>query len=319
MPGQRKLLIVIAGPTAVGKTSMAIEVASHFESEIISSDSRQIYKEMTIGTAKPSKEELARIPHHFIGSVSIFEPYNTGMYERDALRKISELHDKHDIVIVSGGTGLYIKAILEGLDSFPEVPAKILEKWVQHFREHGLSFLQESLQELDPDYYAIVDRANHRRLIRALTVTDASGTPYSNFLSRAPEPRPFLAHCFTLVRNRETLYAHINERVDMMLEKGLMEEVERLFPHRHLRALKTVGYQEFFKYLEGNITYDEAVRQVKAHTRQYAKRQMTWFRNQGTYMSWDADDISGLIRHLSERVRKLTGLQPDINETYEKE
>ncbi|RMD71129.1 MAG: tRNA (adenosine(37)-N6)-dimethylallyltransferase MiaA, partial [Bacteroidetes bacterium] len=271
----QKTLIVIGGPTASGKTALAIELARHFGTEIVSADSRQIYREMTIGTAKPTPEELAAVPHHFIDSHSIHDTYSAGQYERDALVLLERLFSQHDVVVAAGGSGLYLKALMEGLDDFPEIPPEVEHEVEALFAEKGLPALQEQVARADPAYYEVVDRHNPARLLRALKVIRATGRPFSAFRKSRPAPRPWRQVPVLLMPEREALYARINRRAEAMIETGLLDEVRRLYPYRHLRPLQTVGYQEFFPWIEGSRTLEEAIRLFKRNTRRYAKRQMT--------------------------------------------
>lgn len=277
----KKHLIVIGGPTASGKTAWAIRLARQFQTEIVSADSRQFYREMQIGTAKPSEEELSRAPHHFIGNLSIRDAYSVGDYEREALHLLDELFERHSVVVLAGGSGLYIKALCEGLDDFPEVPAQVRKSVEDFFETEGLEALQEEVRRVDPAYFAEVDIQNPARLIRALAVWRASGRPFSQFRRRESSMRSFTPVYLQLHHPRAELYERINRRVDAMIEKGLVEEARQLYPQRERTALQTVGYQEWFDYFEGRYPYGEAVRLIKRNTRRYAKRQLTWMRRDG--------------------------------------
>ncbi|QMU29737.1 tRNA (adenosine(37)-N6)-dimethylallyltransferase MiaA [Adhaeribacter radiodurans] len=274
---KEKYLIVVVGPTAVGKTDLCIQLAKHYKTVIISADSRQFYHEMTIGTAKPTLAEMQGIPHYFINSHHITQEYNAGAYEQEVLRLLDELFTQHSCVILTGGSGLYVRAVLEGMDEMPEVPTSIRESLIQQKQEQGLAHLLQKLQELDPAYYNQVDKANTQRIIRALEVSLATGQPYSSFRTKEPVDRPFQIIKIGLNRDRAELYARIDARVDGMLEAGLLEEVQQLLPYRNHNALQTVGYQELFSYLAGEYDWDEAVRLLKRNSRRYAKRQLTWF------------------------------------------
>lgn len=281
-------LITVIGPTAIGKTALAVSLAKYFETEVVSSDSRQFYKEMTIGTAVPSQEERKGIPHHFIQHISIATSYSVGRYEQDALILLSQLFEKYPQVILVGGSGLYMSALLEGLDIFPETKPGIREELNKAFKEEGITVLQTQLQRLDPKYYEAVDQHNPHRLIRALEVCLSSGKPYSSFLDQPKPPRPFIPVLVGLSTEREMLYARINERVDQMMNRGLLKEAELLFPYRDYNALQTVGYQELFTYLEGNCSLDEAVSEIKKNTRRFAKRQLTWYRKMENVLWFDS-------------------------------
>ena len=278
MSSKKPLLICVVGPTAIGKTSLSIELARAFSTEIISADSRQFFKEMNIGTAVPSSEELLAAPHHFIQHKSINEHYTVGEFEREALSKIAELSKNQEIIIMVGGSGLYVDAVVEGLDHFPEIKEGIRETLNTELDELGIAPLQEELKKVDATYYDSIDIENPRRLIRALEVHRSSGAPYSSFLRKHETIRPFNTLYIGLTAERPTVYDRINRRVDIMMEEGLLDEAKRLLKHRALNALQTVGYRELFQYLEGNYTLDEAVSEIKKNTRRFAKRQGTWFR-----------------------------------------
>ena len=284
MPPPKKYLIVVAGPTASGKTAAAVRLAKQYETVVISADSRQFYREMSIGTAKPTPEEMEGIPHFFIDSLSIFDTYTVGDFERDALALLDKLYQSHDVVVLAGGSGLFIKALCEGLDRFPDVPAEVRRKVEEGYREKGLEYLQDALRRADPDYFAVVDIRNPHRLIRALAVFEASGMPFSAFRNRQVAPRPFTPVYMLLEWDRQVLYQRIERRVDEMVQKGLVEEARRLFPHRGCNALQTVGYIELFDHFEGKTTLEEAIALIKQHTRNYAKRQLTWFRKQAGWI-----------------------------------
>ncbi|WP_339652593.1 tRNA (adenosine(37)-N6)-dimethylallyltransferase MiaA [uncultured Salegentibacter sp.] len=271
-------LLNVVGPTAIGKTSLAINLAKKFNTEIISADSRQFYKEMRIGTAVPSTEELEAAKHHFIQHISIEDAYNVGDFEAEAIQKLEEIFQDHDIVIMVGGSGLYTKSVLQGLDYFPEVPAEIRENLNLKYEENGLVPLQKELQKYDPEYYNVADVENPQRVIRALEVCITSGKPYSSYLNQPKKQRDFIPISIGLTADREIIYERINRRVDLMMNEGLLEEVEKLFAHKHLNALNTVGYKELFSYLEGKIPLETAVSEIKKNTRRFAKRQLTWFR-----------------------------------------
>lgn len=276
----KKTLIVIAGPTAIGKTTLAIQVAQHYKCDILSADSRQFYREMNIGTAKPDAEELAAAPHHFIDSLSIEDAYSVGDYERDALKKLEEIFLTNDTAVLVGGSGLYIKALCEGLDVFPDVPEEVKLQLEKDLEENGLAPLAAELKEKDLEYFTEVDSSNSRRVLRALSIIRATGKTFSSFRTRNISPRPFQSVYVALTSDREKLYERINLRVDKMLEAGLLDEVKSLYPKKSLKSLQTVGYQEFFKHFDGETSMEEAIELMKRNSRRYAKRQMTWFRNQ---------------------------------------
>jgi len=275
---KEKYLIVVGGTTASGKTGFAIRLAQYFNTSIISVDSRQFYREMSIGTAKPTVDELAQAPHHFIGHRSIFDSYSAGDFETEALALLDRLFQEKDIVIACGGSGLYLKAITEGLNDFPEVPMATRQAIEKEYEEKGLEWLQGRLQQVDPAYCQIVDMQNPHRLIRALSVYEVSGEAFSSFRQQQGPKRNFQAIYLQLYWPREEQYQRINQRVDAMMEAGQLAEAKGLFPHRHLTALQTVGYQELFAHLAGESTLAEAIDLIKRNTRRYAKRQLTWMR-----------------------------------------
>lgn len=277
MQPKRKTLLTIVGPTAIGKTRMAIALATHFGTEILSCDSRQFFKELRIGTAVPSAEELAQVPHHFIQHKSIFEAYSVGDFERDAIALLDKLFKKHDVVVMVGGSGLYAKAIIDGLDNFPEVDEVIRQELNEAYAQKGIEYLQELLKTLDEVQYNQMDVQNPQRLIRALEVCRASGKPYSSFLQRKEKQRDFTSVQIGLTADRTEVYERINKRVDMMLEEGLLIEAQDMMPYKHLNALQTVGYKELFSFFEGECSFEAAIEAIKMNTRRFAKRQFTWF------------------------------------------
>lgn len=285
----KKTLIIIAGPTASGKTAFAIELAKALNTVILSADSRQFYKEMSIGTAAPTEEELSQAKHYFVHHISIEDKYDVADYEREAIQLLDELFKTHDTVIMTGGSGLFIDAVCNGIDTMPDVQPEIREKVQKLFDEGGLKALQDEVQRLDPEYFAIVDQQNPRRLQRALEVCCQTGKPFSSFRSGSTIQRDFEIKKYALLWDRQVLIERIDKRVDMMMEQGLLEEAKALYPQRHLNALNTVGYKELFAYFDGQCTLEEAVEQIKIHTRQYAKRQMTWLRKDNSY-TWIMPD-----------------------------
>ena len=277
MQPKRKTLLTIVGPTAIGKTRMAIALATHFGTEILSCDSRQFFKELRIGTAVPSAEELMAAPHHFIQHKSIFESYSVGDFERDVIALLDKLFKKHDVVVMVGGSGLYAKAIIDGLDDFPEVDEIIRQELNEAYAQKGIGYLQELLKTLDEVQYNQMDVQNPQRLIRALEVCRASGKPYSSFLQRKEKQRDFTSVQIGLTADRTEVYERINKRVDMMLEEGLLIEAQDMMPYKHLNALQTVGYKELFSFFEGECSFEAAIEAIKMNTRRFAKRQFTWF------------------------------------------
>lgn len=290
-----KTLIAIVGPTAVGKTAMAIELAQYFDAEIISADSRQFYREMNIGTAKPTALELSQAPHHFIDSHSIEEDYSAGDFERDALAMLATLFQKKDVVIMVGGSGLFVRAVCEGLDNLPKALPETRERLNNRFDDEGIVPLQAYLKEVDPVYYDQVDISNVQRVIRALEVYETTGLPFSNFLQNTKAQRPFEIITIGLTMDRAILYERINMRVDLMIKDGLLDEVKSLTSFKHKPALMTVGYSELFDFLEAKISWEEAIDKVKQNSRRYAKRQLTWFKKDKSTVWFDPKDKKQII------------------------
>lgn len=298
----KKTLIVVVGPTAVGKTALAINLAQHFDTEILSADSRQFYREMNIGTAKPDELELAAAKHHFINSHAIAEEYSAGDFERDALRLLDKLFVHKDIVVMVGGSGLFVRAVCEGLDDLPKAPEGVRDALNKELAEVGLERLKTRLKEIDPAYYAVADIDNPQRVIRALEVYEASGNTMSFYQKRDVERRPFDIITIGLNMDREKLYTRINMRVDKMMESGLLEEVKALDAYRYKPAMLTVGYSEIFDYFDGNIGLEEAVDKIKQNSRRYAKRQITWFKKYGNTTWFEPVDIDNIICFLEEKI-----------------
>ena len=297
---KKNTLIVIAGPTASGKTAFAIKVARALNTVILSADSRQFYKEMSIGTAAPTEEELSQAKHYFVHHISIEDKYDVADYERDVLQLLDELFKTHDAVVMTGGSGLFIDAVCNGIDAMPDVNPEIREKVEKLYQDEGLHGMQEALQHLDPDYYAIVDQQNPRRLQRALEVCYQTGKPFSSFRSGNAVKRDFDIKKYAILWDRQRLIERIDKRVDMMMEQGLLEEAKSLYPKRHLNAMNTVGYKELFAYFDGQCTLEEAVEQIKIHTRQYAKRQMTWLRKDNSYRWIMPEDFDNTVSTLQQ-------------------
>jgi tRNA dimethylallyltransferase len=273
-----QFLIVIVGPTAVGKTALSVELASRFDTEVISADSRQIYKELNIAVAKPSIDEMKMVRHHFISRVSVTDNYDAAKFGEEALAVIHEIHASHTYAILCGGSGLYVKALLEGFDPMPPIPDEVRSRIIESYDKNGIEWLQAEVEAGDPDYFEVVDRRNPQRLMRALEVIQSTGFRLSTLRTQHKRKLPFEVIKVGLHMDRNELYSRIDQRVDEMIVNGLFDEAERLFPMRSLNALQTVGYQEIFGFLEGKYDREEAIRLLKRNTRRYAKRQMTWFR-----------------------------------------
>lgn len=278
MRSVEKTLIIIGGPTASGKTSLAIEVAKYIRSEIVSADSRQFYREMNIGTAKPNSEQLAEVKHHFINSHSIHDEMNTGIYETECIALLNNLFQKNNQIVMVGGTGLYINAVVNGIDNLPKANSEIRNQLQQQLKKDGIESLQLRLKEVDKISYSKIDLKNPNRLMRALEVYIVTGKPYSSLLKNKKVERDFTVKMFGLERNREMLYKTINERVNDMINNGLLKEVQELYPFKNLNALQTVGYTELFDFIENKTSLEVAIEKIKQHTRNYAKRQVTWFK-----------------------------------------
>jgi len=282
-----KFLISIVGPTAIGKTALSIKLAQHFNTEIISADSRQFFKEMSIGTAVPTPSELASAKHHFIHHMSIEEDYNVGDFEKEAIVKLDSLYKTHYIAVMVGGSGLYLDAVTKGLDKFPDIDPNIRKKLNQRLKTEGLNTLQKQLKAVDPDAYSSIAIDNPHRVIRALEVSIGTGKPYSSFLNKNNIQRNFKTITIGLTAERSLIYERINERVDKMIEEGLLDEAKALLPKQHLNALNTVGYKELFSYLKGEWTLDFAISEIKKNSRRFAKRQLTWFRKDKSIIWFD--------------------------------
>ncbi|WP_433829789.1 tRNA (adenosine(37)-N6)-dimethylallyltransferase MiaA [Flavobacterium anhuiense] len=305
-----KYLITIVGPTAIGKTALSIALAKHFKCEIISCDSRQFFKEMTIGTAVPSQEELSAAKHHFIQSKSIFENYTVGDYEKEALLKLEELYQNNDFVILIGGSGLYVDAVLKGFDEFPEIDPEVRTEVNSNYEKFGIEYLQEQLQNLDPDYYQKITienpqtLQNPQRMMRFVEVCIGSQKPYSSFLNLKKNNRNFTPILIGLDADREVIYSRINQRVDIMMNMGLLKEAETLYPNKELNALQTVGYRELFSYFDGEFTLPFAIEEIKKNTRRFSKRQLTWFkRNENTKWFDYSLDRKQIIDYIEEQVK----------------
>ena len=299
-----KYLISIIGPTAIGKTSLSIKLAQHFKTEILSADSRQFYKEMSIGTATPLKEELNAVKHHFIHHKSIQDNYNVGSFEKDALKTLNELFKSHNIIIMVGGSGLYLDAITKGLDDFPEVESHIREQLNVDLKAKGIIYLQEKLKSLDKKSYDTIAIDNPHRVIRALEICIGTGKPYSSFLNKLEINRPFKTITIGLTADRDIIYNRINQRVDRMIQEGLLEEAKDLYSYKSLNALNTVGYKELFNFFDDLWTLDFAISEIKKNSRRFAKRQLTWFRKDQNVLWFNYESsIAEIISEINKKIK----------------
>lgn len=296
-----KYLIVLAGPTASGKTTTAIKIALALNTEIISADSRQFYKELSIGTAAPTALELSTVKHYLVHHLSIFDKYDVSDYEHDVISLTNQLFKKHNAIVLTGGSGMFIDAVCDGLDDIPDINDETRKKISDLLQDHGITCLQELVSQYDPEYYSIVDKNNPRRLQRALEVYFQTGIPYSSFRKKQKKERDFKILRYALLWDRDALIERINKRVDIMMHDGLLDEVRSVYPYRELNSLNTVGYKELFDFLDGKCSLEDATDRIKINTRQYAKRQMTWFRKNDEY-KWfaieETDDIISSIKHI---------------------
>ena len=298
MKKNTKKIILIVGPTAIGKTALSIELANKLNTEIISCDSRQFYKELKIGSAPPNSKELESAIHHFIHHLSVNDDYNAGEFEINAIAKIKDIHKTKDTVIVVGGSGLYVDSICKGLDKMPEIPNQIRLKLNLTLKEKGIAWLQQEVKKVDPNFYHNCDKKNPQRLLRALEIFLATGKTFSSYKSPKTKERPFEIIKIGLITEREILYQRINTRVDKMLEKGLLEEVESLIPFQHRNALQTVGYKEIFAFYNNDCTLEKAVENIKQNTRRFAKRQLTWFRKDKNIKWFNPNQISEIKKFI---------------------
>jgi tRNA dimethylallyltransferase len=299
----KKNLIVILGPTAIGKTNVAVKVAQHFQTEIISADSRQFYKELEIGTVKPGKEELKKVTHHLVNSISIKDSYDVGQFETDALFILDKIFTSHDAAVMVGGSGLFVNAVCDGLDQLPESNPALRNELKMLSVEKGIIALREKLSELDPEYYAAVDRSNPHRLIRAIEICLLTGMKYSELRKKEKKERNFSIIKIGLDDSREKIYQRINERVEAMIKEGLPDEAKKFYDERHLNALQTIGYKELFDYFEKKISLEEAVELIKRNTRRYAKRQLTWFKKDGEIKWFRPEELDEIIKFIEERIK----------------
>lgn len=302
-----KYLISIVGPTGIGKTALSLKLASQFNTDIISADSRQFYKEIPIGTAAPTPEELSVAPHHFIHHKSIQESYSVGAFEKEALEKLELLHASNPVMVMVGGSGLYVNAVLKGFDEFPDIPSEIRAELNSELESKGLEVLQEELKRLDPKSYGTIALQNPHRVIRALEICRGTGKPYASFLNKNRGQRNFKTISIGLKAERPLIYERINNRVDQMIENGLLEEAKAVFEHRGLNALNTVGYKELFNYFDEKWTLDFAISEIKKNTRRFAKRQMTWFQKDSETQWFEYDtELQDILDYLDKELKKTS-------------
>jgi tRNA dimethylallyltransferase len=297
----KKFLIVLLGPTGVGKSDVSIDLARYFNCEIISADSRQFFREMSIGTAVPAKLQLETIKHHFVGFLSIKDYYSSSLFERDVLNLLPKLFSKNNLALITGGSGMYIDAVCNGIDDIPDIDPSVREKYISKYREEGIEGLRMTLKLLDPEHYAIVDLKNYKRIIRALEICETVGKPYSTYLKKQKRERDFAVIKIGLERSRAELYQRINNRVDEMVEMGLEQEVKGLYYFRNLNALNSVGYREFFDFFDGKISRDKAIEIIKRNSRRYAKRQITWWGKDKEIKWFHPDQVKEIIEYCSVR------------------
>ncbi|MFA8449292.1 MAG: tRNA (adenosine(37)-N6)-dimethylallyltransferase MiaA [Bacteroidales bacterium] len=296
-----KTLVVVAGPTASGKTSLAIKLAKSLNTEIVSADSRQFYREIKIGTAAPTKEELQEAKHHLIGNLSIHDYFNVFQFEQEALSCINNIFESNDYAVMVGGSGLYLDAVCNGIDNIPDCPQELRNQLQNDYTTEGLKFILDKLKQLDPEYYEIVDKQNPKRILRALEVCLVSGKTYSSFRQYKPKERPFNIKKIGLLWDRPELVDRIHQRVDMMLEEGLLDEVKSMYPHKNLNSLNTVGYKELFDHFDNKCTFEFAIEKIKTNTRRYAKRQMTWFRKDKKIQWFHPNEYEEIIKFVSSK------------------
>ncbi|MCE7053529.1 tRNA (adenosine(37)-N6)-dimethylallyltransferase MiaA [Algoriphagus sp. AGSA1] len=295
-------LILVVGPTAVGKTNLCLNLAKNYKTEIVSCDSRQFYREMNLGTAKPTAEELNQVPHHFVDSLSIEEEYDVRRFEQDAIALLENLFAKHQVVVMTGGSGLFADAVVNGLDEMPTVPAEVRRQLIQEYEEKGIAFLQEEVAAHDPEYYSHVDQKNPQRLMRALEIWRGTGEKFSSFRVKSKKNRFFKVIKIGLEREREELYTRIDLRMDRMIAAGLFDEASGLYDRRHLNALQTVGYSEIFGFMDGKYDKEEAVRLLKRNSRRYAKRQMTWFKKDESVRWFSPEMKDQIIAYIESQI-----------------
>ena len=295
-------LIVLIGPTGVGKTELSLSIAEHFNTCIVSSDSRQLYADLKIGTAAPTPDQLARVKHHFVGTLKLTDYYSAAQYEAEVMAKLEELYQEKDVVVLTGGSMMYVDAICKGIDDIPTVDKDTRELMLKKYEEEGLEHLCAELKLLDPEYYNIVDLKNPKRVIHALEICYMTGKTYTSFRTRSTKERPFRIIKIGLTRDREELYDRINRRVDEMMKEGLLEEAKSVYDYKHLNSLNTVGYKEIFKYLDGEWTLPFAIEKIKQNTRIYSRKQVTWYRKDGDIAWFHPSDIEGIINNIESRI-----------------
>lgn len=295
-------LIVLIGPTGVGKTELSLSIAEHFHTSILSSDSRQLYADLKIGTAAPTPEQLARVPHHFVGTLKLTDYYSAAQYEADVMKKLEELFSLNEVVVLTGGSMMYVDAICKGIDDIPTVDKETRELMLQKYAEEGLDHLCAELKLLDPEYHQIVDLKNPKRVIHALEICYMTGKSYTSFRTQSTKKRPFRIIKIGLTREREELYERINRRVDEMLDAGLLEEVKAVYPYKELNSLNTVGYKELFKYLDGEWTLEFAIEKIKQNSRIYSRKQMTWFKRDNEIRWFHPDQKEEIMNYINEQL-----------------
>lgn len=295
-------LIVLIGPTGVGKTELSLKIAEHYHTEIISSDSRQLYADLKIGTAAPTPEQLKRVPHHFVGTLQLTDYYSAARYEEEVMEKLKELFQTHSSVVMTGGSMMYIDAVCKGIDDIPTIDSDTRELMLKRYEKEGLEALCAELKLLDPEYYAQVDVKNPKRVIHALEICYMTGKTYTSFRTRSQKKRPFNILKIGLRREREELYERINRRVDLMMEEGLLEEAKRVYPYRSLNSLNTVGYKELFKFLDGEWELPFAIEKVKQNSRIYSRKQMTWFKRDADITWFHPDQETEIMEYISRQI-----------------
>lgn len=301
---QGKYLIVIAGPTASGKTELSVQIAKHFNSDIFSCDSRQFYKQLNIGVAKPNSSQLKQVKHHFISNINITDYYSISKFEKELIKKLESYFENKNIAIMTGGSGLYIDAVCKGVDEMPDIEPETRNAVIEKYNQEGLEGLRFELKRVDPAYYNQVDLKNHKRIMRALEMFYATGKPFSEFRTNKNTQRNFNIIKIGIKMDRELLYERINKRVDLMIEQGLIEETKSLYKYKNLTALKTIGYKELFEYLDGNQNIDKAIELIKRNTRHYARRQITWLKRYKDLKWFDFDDLKGITNFINNEQTK---------------